>query len=240
MEVKSYIRAALNWLHLDLTKNLKYDRLTTEIMHRVLKPDSNCIDVGCHKGEVLDTMINLAPLGKHYAFEPLPAFYTMLNSRYGNKVNVYPYALANSTGKEVFRYVKNAPAYSGLRERRYDTANPDVQIIEVETRLLDDVIPADIHISFIKIDVEGGELDVLKGACKTLLRCKPIAVFECGLGASDFYNVTPADIFDFFTNKVKMHISLLDSFCNKKPPLSRDGFVAIYNSNAEYFFVAHP
>ena len=52
MNIKNIIRGALNLLHIDLTKNLEYDRLTNAIMKKVLKVDSNCVDVGCHKGEI--------------------------------------------------------------------------------------------------------------------------------------------------------------------------------------------
>ena len=48
----------------------------------------------------------------------------------------------------------------------------------VELKKLDDVIPTDVTIDFIKIDVEGAELGVLKGAKNVLLKNKPIIIFE--------------------------------------------------------------
>jgi FkbM family methyltransferase len=240
MAIKRYIRAVLNWLGADLTTNLKYDRLTGQLMRQVLKAESNCVDVGCHKGEVLQTMLALAPKGRHYAFEPLPHFYTALKKTYGHKATIYPYALANTAGTAGFTYVKNAPAYSGLKQRRYDVANPQLENLMVETRLLDELIPADVVIDFIKIDVEGGELGVLKGAQQLLLRCKPVVVFECGLGASDYYGTTPEMMFDFITCQLQMKVSLPEAFIRHAPSLSRSAFVAVFNKNLEYYFVAHP
>ena len=42
------------------------------ILARILKPDSNCLDVGAHIGSFLVQLIRLAPRGKHMAFEALP------------------------------------------------------------------------------------------------------------------------------------------------------------------------
>lgn len=77
--IKDTIRKGLNALHLDLTKNLKYDRLTKEVIARSLKNNSNAIDAGCHKGEILDLILKHAPNGKHFAFEPIPDFLMPLN-----------------------------------------------------------------------------------------------------------------------------------------------------------------
>jgi len=56
-------------------KNRLYDIQTLEIMKRVLREDSNCVDVGCHQGSILREMLRLAPKGTHFAFEPLPGMY---------------------------------------------------------------------------------------------------------------------------------------------------------------------
>ena len=48
-----------------------YDALTREIIRRELKPDSTCVDVGCHSGEILDMMLEAAPRGEFYCFEPI-------------------------------------------------------------------------------------------------------------------------------------------------------------------------
>ena len=65
---KKILRTILIFCKLDLTNNLHYDRLTEEIMHKVISEKSNCIDVGAHKGEILETILKLSPQGKHYAF----------------------------------------------------------------------------------------------------------------------------------------------------------------------------
>jgi len=239
MDYKNLIRSSLNILHLDLTKNLEYDRLTKLIMKRTISSVSNCIDIGCHKGEILDIIIQQAPNGKHYGFEPLPYLFNNLKDKYKNKATILPYALANENGFSTFQYVKNAPAYSGIKKRKYDIDKPEIEEIKVELKKLDIVIPPDLKIDFIKIDVEGAELGVLQGAVQLLKRDKPIVVFEFGLGASDFYGTKPIDIFNLFTNEVGLKISLLKSFINNGNVLNLDEFEKHFNNNKEYYFIAH-
>ena len=152
----NFIRSTLNFFHLDLTKNLEYDRLTKCIMKRCIHPQSNCIDVGCHKGEILDVILTLAPKGQHFAFEPIPVLFRQLQEKYKHKATIYPYALSDVNGTSSFQFVKNAPAYSGIHKRKYNIATPDIEQIHVELKTLDKLIPMDTRIDFIKIDVEGG------------------------------------------------------------------------------------
>ena len=76
--MKDLIKSILNLLHLDITKNLKYDRLTKLVIKRALNLNSNAIDIGCHKGEILVEILKNAPNGQHFAFEPIPLFYQNL------------------------------------------------------------------------------------------------------------------------------------------------------------------
>ncbi len=240
MNSKDLIRSTLNFLHLDITKNLEYDRLTKLIMKIVINRDSNCIDVGCHKGEILDSMIRLSPGGRHFGFEPIPPLFNQLKTKYENKATIYPFALSDRNGTSTFQFVRNAPAYSGIIKRKYDIEVPDIEEINVELKTLDEVIPQDTKIDFIKIDVEGGEFGVLKGAKQLLKASKPVIVFECGLGASDFYGTEPADLYSFITIEVGLKISLLKSFIQASSPLTIQEYKMYFNSGKEYYFIAHP
>ncbi len=239
MEIKHNIRAILNFLHLDLTKNLKYDRFTKLIIKKIVHQNSLCIDIGCHKGEILDLILQQSPQGGHYGFEPIPTFYKSLIPKYTPTNNIFPYALADECVRTSFQYVKNAPAYSGLKKRKYAIKNPEIEEIEVETHTLDSIIPKNIKIDFIKIDVEGAEFSVLKGARRVLIESKPIIIFECGLGASDFYSTKPEEVFNFLSN-ANLSISLLKSWLNNKKPLTLEEFCNFYNKGSEYYFIAHP
>ena len=238
MNLKNTIRATLIFLHLDLTKNLEYDRLTKKILKQVLKQNSNCVDVGCHKGEILDEIIALAPNGKHFAFEPLPHLYQTLKHKYSGKATIYPFALSDKSGSTTFNFVKNAPAYSGINKRKYDTATPDIEEITVELNTIDAVL-LNQKIDLIKIDVEGGEFGVLKGAAALLKRDLPVVIFESGMGASDFYGTQPKDLYQFLNGDIGLKISTLKGFLNKDKALDLHAFEHCFNTNTEYYFIAH-
>lgn len=239
MKLKDVARSLLIFFHMDVTKNLEYDRLTKAIMKRVIRHDSNCIDVGCHKGEMLDYILRLAPVGHHIGFEPIPELFRQLENKYRNKAVIYPFALSDKNGTSSFQFVKNAPAYSGIRKRRYDVGDPDIEEISVGLRTLDDLLVPPVRIDFIKIDVEGGEFGVLKGAKKTLENWRPFVIFECGLGASDYYDTESGQLYDFIIG-TGLSVSLLKTFLAKGEPLARDSFMRCYDTNEEYYFIAHP
>ena len=238
--IKDWIRKSLWALHLDVTQNLRYDRQTIAIMKRVLRKNSSCIDVGCHKGEMLELMLKFSPEGKHFAFEPLPHLYQNLKQMFQNnsKIAIFDVALWNEKGTTTFNYVVNAPAYSGIKERKYDKT-PEIEVITVQTEKLDNLIPVTQKIDLIKIDVEGGELGVLQGATETITRNKPFIVFESGIGASDYYDTQPKQIFSLLEN-CGLSVSVMQDFLKNKPPLSLSEFETQFHQQINYYFIAHP
>ena len=102
-------------------------------------------------------------------------------------VVVHPYALGETSGEVAFHRVRRAPALSGLRRRVDLDAAESVEEIRVTMETLDRVVPHDTPVAFVKIDVEGGELGVFRGAVQTLRRTRPIVIFECGLGGANSY-----------------------------------------------------
>lgn len=237
MSVKDKMRSLLNYVHLDITQNLKYDRLTKKIIKENVLLDSNCIDIGCHKGEILEIILSQSPNGTHFAFEPLPSFYSELVKKFKNKATIFPYALSDKSGETEFHFVKNAPAYSGIQKRKYAVQEPDIEKIKVQVKKLDEVIPGNVKIDFIKIDVEGGEFDVLKGGVELLKKSKPLLIFEFGKGASDFYNVKPSELF-LFLSEMNYSIYTLDNFVSEAEAFDKESFERAYEKNKEYYFVA--
>jgi len=239
--LKRIIRNTLTALGLDLTKNLKYDRLTTRIMEKVIANDSSCVDVGCHKGEMLDLMLKYAPNGQHYAFEPIPAMFAQLKTKYTqDNIHLFSCALSDKKGTTTFNYVKNAPAYSGIMKRRYDVKHPEIEEINVKLDLLDHLVPENQVVKFIKIDVEGAEYGVLRGAKSILKKDKPFVVFEFGLGASDYYQTTPEMIYQLLVEECGLQISNLKGWISQSPPLTLEAFTQHYLQSKEYYFLAHP
>jgi len=240
MSFRELLKSIMVHLDLPLTQNLKYDIYTKKVMRRVLKSASSCIDIGCHKGEILDDILRYAPSGNHYAFEPLPHLYGFLQEKYrGKNITLLPIALFDTKGVTSFKYVVNAPAYSGIRERSYDFPHPEITELTVDTNLLDNIIPEEEQIDFIKIDVEGAEFPVLKGGVKTITRCKPVIIFEFGIGAADYYGVKPEHVYEFISSECGLFIATLKGFLNKKEKLSKEKFCRLYIDRQEYYFIAY-
>lgn len=222
------------------TRNLQYNRQTRLVMKMILKPGSNCIDIGCHKGKILDQMLALAPGGNFWAFEPLPQFYDRLKKKYtGENIFLSADALSDSEGEAVFQYVKNAPGYSGFRKRTYHIPFPVIREITVKKTKLDTVIPQQTRIDFIKLDVEGAELEVLMGAEQLMKRNRPFILFEHGIGAAPHYGTTPGAVFDLLTD-CSLKISSLRDWYAHKPSLEREQFTRQFYSEKNYYFLAHP
>ena len=230
--VKTLVRKVI----FPITLNQKYDKQTKQIMKIVLEKTSTFIDVGCHKGEVLVNALKLAPQGKHFGFEPIPSMYEKLNYKYGDSCEIRNFGLSDESKVSSFQHVVSNPGYSGIKQRSYPK-NEKINTIEIKLDTLDNQVSNHDRVDLIKIDVEGGELGVLKGSVKTIKKFHPVIVFEHGKGASDFYGTGPLDIFEFF-KKQNYRIFTLKGFIDNKEPLDLVDFQEMYSTNKEYYFLA--
>jgi FkbM family methyltransferase len=215
----------------------KSDFQVIEILKRVLDKHSNCIDVGAHKGVILKEMIRFAPEGKHLAFEPIPYLHKRLSKKYSSKAMVYDVALSDEATIAEFHVFDQRPAYSGFIRRETIHELYTVKQILVRTETLDN-ITTNFKVDLVKIDVEGAEFKVLTGGKNFLRLNRPYVLFECGLGVSEKYNISPAEIFDLF-NDVGLVISLPELFLLYRPPFSRDEFCGQFSKGYSCFFIAY-
>ena len=208
--------------------NPYYDRIARDdraillILDMVLQEDSNCIDVGAHAGAVLSAMLRLAPRGQHLAWEPLPHLATRLQTRFPT-VDVRCAALSDHGGEEEFVFVTTNPGQSGLRLRTHDQAE-EIERIRVNVESLDATIPAGYVPALIKIDVEGAEGEVLRGAKNTIVNHRPVVVFEHGVGGADRYGTTSDELFQLLVGEAGMRIFDMDG----AGPYSRREFSAAF------------
>jgi len=236
--MKQFLKRLIRFSPVALTKNQHYDRLTQKIIRKVCKPGSNCVDVGCHKGEILDLMRAAAPNGYHWGFEPIPDMYQALREKYSNtNCTISDLALSDAAGTTTFNYVTTNPSYSGLMKREYDRPHEEDTSITVQTARLDDVLPADYRVDLMKIDVEGGEMLVLGGAKETLRNSKPVVIFEHGKGASDIYGFGPKDVHAYFSG-LGYGIYLLEKYLGGKAPMTLSELQRQYDTQRNFYFVA--
>lgn len=226
----------------NIDKNSYYDRMAETVMKRVLTPTSVCVDVGCHRGDVLKHMIALAPKGFFLAFEPIPDLFRQLKAEFtSDNIRLYEIALSDNAGTTSFNYVISNPAFSGLKKRRYCRPHEEDTQIEVKTQTLDNILREESigQVDFIKIDVEGAEYLVLKGAADCIRTHKPYIVFEHGPGGSDYYGIKPEQVYSLLSDDYGLRISLLNDWLLGKGPLTRTTFCHQYYSRKNYYFLAH-
>jgi FkbM family methyltransferase len=204
------------------------------LLEEVLEPGSDCLDVGAHGGTVLRAMVRFAPNGRHIAWEPLPALARRLRDRFPS-VEVREAALSDRAGDRAFAHVLDEPGWSGFVGRP-TPAGSAVETITVRCERLDDALPAGIRPELIKIDVEGAEEQVLRGATDTLRRHRPIVVFEHGAGSADHYGTTPLRIHELFTGELGYSIHGLDG----DGPYTAERFEEIFSKGERVNFVARP
>jgi FkbM family methyltransferase len=211
--------------------------LAVEILGRVLRPRSNCVDVGSSYGDALFQMIRFAPWGRHFALEPIPRVAAMLRQKYPG-FGIFQVAASDAEGESEFHDVVSDSGYSGLRRRTYPRQDLRIDTIRVRTARLDDLLPPDLRIDFVKIDVEGAELQVFRGARRTLERWRPVVLFEHGLGGAEHYGTTPEMVHEFLAG-CGLGIATLQGWLDGAPPLDRAAFVAEFQGGA-CNFVAYP
>jgi len=227
------------YLRFSRAPGVQYERELQAVMRRALRPQANCLDIGAYRGGVVRDMLRYAPNGQHSAFEPVPAQAQYLRENFP-QVIVHAVALSDTTGTAQFHHVVSRPTYSGLRAVRYPSPNEQVAVIEVSVGRLDDLVPADMPVDFIKIDVEGAEYHVLRGGLATIKRRQPIIVFEHGLTSPWYYNIPSANVYDLLTDEAYLQISLMQRWLQHGPPLSREEFIREVTDARNYYFIAYP
>lgn len=147
-----------------------YDLAVSEILWRLIEPGDFVLDVGANIGYTANLSSHRAgSTGKVWAFEPNPMLLSRLTKnlqylKYQN-TTLFPLALSNFNGKG---FLVLPEIYSINEGVAFIGSSNDVNTVNVELRKLDDLLPDGTFISVLKIDVEGHELSVFKGAQKAL------------------------------------------------------------------------
>lgn len=144
-------------------------------IRRHIGPQDLVCDIGANKGSYLYWMSRWA--GQVVAFEPQSGLSDYLKQacralNLDNTTIVQAGVSSRSGTMDLYLPSPNSPEASLIRH-----GDAPATLISVVT--LDEYFSASKPISLLKIDVEGAELDVLKGAEKILRRDHPTLVFEC-------------------------------------------------------------
>lgn len=156
---------------------LKYGEPELRLIHLLCHPLRDAIDVGANEGMYTHLMRRYA---RHvYAFEALPALADRLEARRYHRVTVRSCALSDAAGTgTLYTPLYGDTAVHGLSSLQTDMPqlHPACTTQPVRLVRLDDVYAG--NVGCIKIDVEGHELAVLRGAQATIARYKPNLLIE--------------------------------------------------------------
>jgi FkbM family methyltransferase len=166
-------------------RDLRDEIVGNALLAALLGRDSVFVDVGSNNGQWLEAATRCAPDGRHAAFEPVPALAAVVRNRFPH-VDVSTVALSDHSGTGTFTHFPAMSGFSGLQRR------PDVDVaaeqITVRVARLDDEISGPV--SVLKIDVEGAELPVFRGAQMTLRESRPTLIFEHQPTVAALYGTT--------------------------------------------------
>jgi FkbM family methyltransferase len=214
-------------------RNRRDDERARLLAAAVLSPDSNCVDIGASEGRLLAVFAELAPRGRHIAYEPVPHVRASLARRFP-QADVRGAALSDRNGESTLVVHKRLPSRSSLRPVGYDPAGTET--IQVRVQKLDDSLPAGYVPHLLKLDVEGAEHLVLEGALGTLMAHKPVILFEHQRSTAAYYGSGPERVFALLVDRLDMRIFDFDG----EGPYSLARLRRAYERGSRWNFFAVP
>lgn len=192
-------------------------------------------DVGANEGQWSDLAIKSRP-AKIYLFEPIKECFRKLLNKYDglikqNKISVTNAALFSSKGEQDFYYYPERPGLSGIyrrnmAEKEYGFKPPE-QPFKVPTLTIDGFCKENSveYINYLKIDVEGAEFDVIKGAGEMLSNHRiGFVEFEYGETYLDS-NIKLNEIYSYLEDKGYNIFRAKENSFIKTKPFSCESYV---------------
>jgi FkbM family methyltransferase len=152
-----------------------YEPGTFDFLRAWCRPGDTVLDIGAHIGLFTVLMSRLVgPAGRVLSFEPTPCTCHVLRETVRinyceSNVELHEEAVSNRSGRgtlfDTGDVVSNANSLVRTPRSRGE--------ISVETVSIDEVVPRGEEVRLLKIDVEGAELDVLRGARRTFAASPP-------------------------------------------------------------------
>lgn len=170
-------------------------------LHRFLKKDMIFVDVGSNQGEYTLFAAKRLTHGRVLAFEPLPSIRNVLNENISlngfRNIDVFNCGLSDREGTVQIHEIENV--HEGLA-----TFYPGDRIskiaFQVQLKSLDNIFETlNLNrLDFIKIDIEGGELEALKGSRNVIQKYHPVLMVEINEETYNAAGYSSKDVTSFF------------------------------------------
>jgi FkbM family methyltransferase len=162
-----------------------YERAHLAHLRRLVVPGALVVDVGAHFGIYTEALCSLVGAGgRVHAFEPQMRVFNALQRLRSSHANLelHRVALSSRGGTRTLRvpFIMRRipePALATL-----EPLSSPHETDEAVSRTLDSYIDALPGLAFVKVDVEGHEIDFLDGARQVLASCRPIVQIEDNTG----------------------------------------------------------
>lgn len=167
-----------------------YDRSNFELIVRLIKPGQVCLDAGANIGVYSVVLASLCGGGDLvHSFEPVAHIRAKLHANLRlngfRDINVNACALGASAAELPMYQVKEGQFRGGVsslvKTENYEALGADAyEVVKVAVKALDEYVAEKglERVDFMKIDVEGFELDVLEGAVRVMREMSPHILFE--------------------------------------------------------------
>lgn len=172
-------------------------------------PKKVCVDVGTHKG--LYASVYARHFEYVHAFEPSPPLQTIANLNFTRQnipnITLHKTALLDESIECNF-YThfldEKKTDVSGSNSAIINySSNPQIKKTDVSTIISQTLDSYNLSVNFIKIDVEGNEYKVLKGAESTIKKSKPLLQVELA-GVSELENLIEGYLDDLGYKKIDL------------------------------------
>jgi FkbM family methyltransferase len=185
-----------------------YEQENIRFLNETLKKGMTVIDVGAHIGLLTTIMAQkVGTSGRVYSFEPTPSTFRLLQKTIeindlASVVMPFQKAVSDTRGTTTF-YITDIVAHNSnsLANNKRTQGNDhgiEVDLISIGNLVQDFQIP---RVDFIKIDAEGAELAVLKGAAVVIDAHKPKMLLALHPEAIRNFGDSLAEIWDFVKSK---------------------------------------
>ena len=219
-----------------------YEFNETKLVKELIKPGWSVIDIGANFGWYSIHFSKLVgQSGRVFAFEPIPETYEELNSNiklnFCQNIKAFNLALGDKDGTISFG-VPNIDGGSGASSEFLKYSKR----VQTTMRHLDDVIKEQKinKVDFIKADIEGGELNMLKGAEKLIENFRPKLLIEIVDMHCQRFGHSPVDIYQFLLSKGYKGLFIGNEYTKEKTNIRIDELISpnVNNLlNGNYFFI---